>query len=178
MALAPVPPTPPPKAYIDTMVFIYHFKKHALTSKANNFFNDIEKGKYAGVTTTFTIAEYIGVIRKALTEARNRPPSSTDVSKLRKEIEKFISNMGIIYFDSDALVSPIYGKLFSSTEKVVENAKPFKNPRTNRWFLVNGADALHVTLAVRAGAELYATFDDDFRGVDNWIKPLMLFEVY
>jgi predicted nucleic acid-binding protein len=178
LASAPVPPTPPPKAYIDTMVFIYHFKKHGLTFKANKFFKDIEKGKYAGVTTTFTISECIGVMRKVLTEARDRPPSLTDVSKLRKEIEKFISEMGIIYFDADTLMSPIYGKLFSSTENVVENAKPFKNPRTNKWFLVGGADALHVTLAVRTGAELYATFDDDFRGVGNWIKPLMLFEVY
>jgi predicted nucleic acid-binding protein len=60
----------------------------------------------------------------------------------------------------------------------VENAKPFKSRRTNRWYLVNGADALHVILATRAGVALYATFDDDFRGVDSWVKPLMLFEVY
>jgi len=33
-------------------------------------------------------------------------------------------------------------------------------------------------LAVRTGADVYATFDDDFRGVNNWIKPLMLFEAY
>jgi len=176
--LAQVPTTPPPRAYIDTMVFIYHFMRHRLTPKANNFFKDIENGKYAGVTTSFTIAEYVGVMRKALTAVRNRPSTSTDVSKLRKEIEEFISNMGIIYFDADTLISPVYGKLFSSTENIVENAKHFKNPRSNKWYLVNGADALHVTLAVRAGADLYATFDDDFRGVDNWIKPLMLFEVY
>jgi predicted nucleic acid-binding protein len=173
-----VPPAPPPKTYIDTMVFIYHFMKHGLSSKASKFFKDIEKGKYAGVTTSFTITEYLGVMRKALTEARNKPPTSTDISKLRKEIEEFISDMGIIYFDADTFVSPIYGRLFSATENVVENARPFRNPRTNRWFLVNGADAMHVTLAVRAGADLYATFDDDFRGVDSWIKPLMLFEVY
>jgi len=168
----------PPKAYIDTMVFIYHFKKHGLTSKADNFFKDIESGKYAGVTTSFTIAEYLGVMRKALAEARNSPSTSADVARLRKEIEEFISDMGIVYFDADTLVSPGYGKLFSPTENIVENAKHFKNPRTSKWYLVNGADALHVTLAVRTGADVYATFDDDFRGVNNWIKPLMLFEAY
>jgi len=178
LASSPVPPTPPPKAYIDTMVFIYHFKKHRLSSKANNFFKDIEKGKYAGVTTSFTIAEYLGVMRRILTQAKDKPASPTDVSKLRKGIEKFINDMGIIYFDADKLVSPTYGKLFSSTETVVENAKPFKSPRNNRWYLVGGADALHVILAVRSEADLYATFDDDFRGVGSWIKPLMLFEVY
>lgn len=178
MTSSATPPIPPPKTYIDTMVFIYHFKKHNLTPKADKFFKDIEKGKYAGVTTSFTIAEYLGVMRKALTEARDGPTSPKDVLKMRKEIEKFISNMGIIYFDADALVSTIYGKLFSSAENVVENAKPFKSRRTNRWYLVNGADALHVILATRAGADLYATFDDDFRGVDSWVKPLMLFEVY
>ena len=120
--------TPPPKAYIDTMVFIYHFKKHGLTPKAYNFCKDIENGKYAGVTTSFTIAEYVGVMRKALTEARNSPSTPTDVSKLRKEIEEFISDMGIIYFDADTLISAVYGKLFSSTENIVENAKHFKNP--------------------------------------------------
>jgi predicted nucleic acid-binding protein len=170
--------TPPPKAYIDTMVFIYHFKKHGLTIKADNFFKDIESGKYAGVTTSFTIAEYIAVMREALTEARDSPSTSADVAMLRKEIEEFIGDMGIMYFDADTLASPGYGKLFSPTENIVENAKHFKNPRTNRWFLVNGADALHVTLALRAGADVYATFDDDFRGVSGWIKPLMLFEVY
>jgi predicted nucleic acid-binding protein len=169
---------PRPKAYIDTMVFIYHFKKHGLTPKANNFFKDIERGKYAGVTTSFTVTEYIGVMREALTEATDKPSTPTDISKLRREIEGFISDMGIIYFDADELVSSIYGGLFSSTENIVENAKHFKNPRTNKWFLVNGADALHVVLALRTGADLYATFDDDFRGVNNWIKPLMLFEVY
>jgi predicted nucleic acid-binding protein len=160
------------------MVFIYHFKKHGLTSKADNFFKDIENGKYAGVTTSFTIAEYLGVMREALAEARNSPSTSADVAMLRKEIEEFISDMGIILFDADTLASPAYGKLFSLTESIVENATHFKNPRNNRWFLVNGADALHVTFAVRAGADVYATFDDDFRGVSNWIKPLMLFEVY
>jgi len=79
-----VPHAPPPKTYIDTMVFIYHFMQHGLSSKANKFFQDIEKGKYAGVTTSFTITEYLGVMRKALTEARNKPPTSADVSKLRK----------------------------------------------------------------------------------------------
>jgi len=177
LAHPPVPPVPPPKAYIDTMVFIYHFKRHGLTSKADRFFKDIEKGAYAGVTTSFTITEYLGVMRKALTEARNRPLASNDVSRLRREIEKFISDMGIIYFDADTLISPIY-KLFSSTENIVENAQPFRSPRTNRWYLVNGADALHVVLATRAGADLFATFDDDFKGVSSWIKPLMLFEVY
>jgi len=172
------PAPSPPKAYIDTMVFIYHFKQHALTPKANNFFKDIEKGKYAGVTTSFTITEYIAVMRKALAEARNGPSTSTDVIKLRKQIEEFISNMGIVYFDADPLTSGVYGKFFSSVENVVENAKHFKNRRTNKWFVVNGADALQVVMAVRAGADFYATFDDDFRGVDSWIKPLMLFEVY
>lgn len=172
------PVTTPPKAYIDTMVFIYHFMSHRLSSKANGFFEDIQKGKYAGVATSFTITEYLGVMRKALTEARNKPPTSADISRLRKEIEKFISDMGIIYFDADKLVTPIYGRLFSSAENIVENATPFKNPRTNRWYLVNGADAMHVTLAVRAGVDVYATFDDDFRGVDSWVKPLMLFEEY
>lgn len=169
---------PPPKAYIDTMVFIYHFKSHFLTSKADGFFKDIEKGKYSGMTTSFTITEYLGTMMKLLTIARNSPATSKDLSRLRKEIETFISDMGIIYFDADTLAVPIYGKLFSSTENIVENAKAFKSPRNNKWYRVNGADALHVTLATRAGADLFATFDDDFRGVSSWLKPLMLFEVY
>lgn len=178
MGLPPTSPAPTRRAYIDTMVFIYHFKKHSLTPKADSFFRDIENGKYVGVATSFTVAEYLSVMRKALTEARDKPPTTMDTSRLRKEIEEFISSMGIEYFDADTLVSPIYGKLFSTTENIVENAKPLKNLRTLKWFLVNGADALHVTLATRTGADLYATFDDDFRGVDGWIRPLMLFEVY
>lgn len=178
MASTPASLVPPPRAYIDTMVFIYHFKRHGLTNKADKFFHDIESGKFAGVTTSFTITEYLGVMKKVLTEVRNRPLTSTDLAKLRNQIECFIDDMGIAYYDADALATPLLGKLFSSTENVVENAKPYRSRRNNKWYMVNGADALHVNLALRAGASLYATFDDDFRGVSSWIKPLMLYEVY
>lgn len=162
------------------MVFIYHLLSSSsakvLTSKAESFFKDIEKGKYIGIISTFTVAEYIGVIRKTLCDKRDRQVTEREILIMKQKIEEFILKMGITLYDADSLASRM--ALFSECERIVEDSDAFKGKRDRKWHCVKGADALHVAFALSVNAESIATFDDDFRGASNFINPIMLSEVY
>lgn len=162
------------------MVFVYHFLSSSrgqnLASKSNSFLEDIENGRYIGIITTFTIAEYLAVIRGVLCNKRDKQVSTGEILTVKAKFEQFITQMGIMLYDSDSLASK--KPIFSECENVVERSSAFKGRRDRKWHLVRGADALHVALALSVNAEAIATFDDDFRGVDGSISPLMISEVY
>jgi len=161
------------------MVFVYHFlysPHSSLASKANTFFKDLEKGNYIGTISSFTITEFLAVVKRILCNKRDKAVSENDVRVIRESLDKFIAQMGIALYDADTLVAGT--TVFSDCEDIVESAVPYKGKRNRKWHYVSGADALHVALAIAVKAELYATFDDDFRGVKEWINPFMLSEVY
>jgi len=162
------------------MVFVYHFlsspRNQRLTSKSNSFLRDIEKGKYIGIITTFTIAEYLGVIKGVLCNKRNKQVTAGEVIAIKSKFEQFITQMGITLYDSDSLASK--KPIFSECENVVERSTAFKGRHDRKWHHIRGADALHVAFALSVNAEAIATFDDDFKGIDGSISPLMLFEAY
>jgi predicted nucleic acid-binding protein len=169
-----------PKAvYIDTMVFIYHFlyfSKPNLARKAALFLKDIENGKYMGIVTSFTIAEYVAATRGLLCEKRNRQVSPKEVSAIKAKLEQFITQMGIMLYDSDTLATR--QAVFAESESMIERDVPSKGKYDGRWHYLKGADALHAAFATSVNAEAIATFDDDFRGVCGSVSPLMLSEVY
>ena len=162
------------------MIFVYHFLSSSrgknLASKSNSFLRDIENGKYIGIITTFTIAEYLGVIKGVLCNKRNKQVSVGEIMVIKARFEQFITQIGIMLYDSDSLASK--KPIFSECEDVVERSTAFKGRYDRKWHHVKGADALHVALALSVNAEAIATFDDDFRGIDGSISPLMLSEVY
>jgi|YelNatPaOPRAMG01_1025707.scaffolds.fasta_scaffold93021_2 predicted nucleic acid-binding protein len=162
------------------MVFVYHFlsslRNQHLTSKANRFLKDIENGKYIGIVTTFTIAEYLAVMKGILCEKRNKQLSTEEATIIKSKFEQFINQMGIMLYDSDSLASK--KQIFSECESVIERSIAFKGRQDRKWHYIKGADALHVALAISVNAEAIATFDDDFRGINGSISPLMLYEVY
>jgi predicted nucleic acid-binding protein len=162
------------------MVFVYHFlsssRSQNLASKSNSFLRDIENGKYIGIISTFTIAEYLGVIKGVLCNKRNRQVSVEEIRMIKASFEQFITQMGIMLYDSDSLASKKL--IFNECEDVVERSMAFKGRYDRKWHHVRGADALHVALALSVNAEVIATFDDDFRGIDGSISPLMISEVY
>jgi len=169
-----------PKAvYIDTMVFIYHFlrsSKGRLTHKAASFLRDVEKGKYVGIVTSFTVAEYLAVIRGLLCQKRNKQVSPSEISTIKLRLEQFINQMGIVLYDADVLAGG--HAVFAESESMIERDTPSKGKYDRRWHYLNGADALHVAFAASVNAEAIATFDDDFRGICGSVVPLMLSEVY
>lgn len=162
------------------MVFIYHFLSSSntryLTSKSDSFLKDIENGKYVGIITSFTIAEYLAVTKGVLCSKRNGQVSTGEITTIRAKFEQFINQMGIMLYDSDTVASK--NPVFSECENVVERSFAFKGRYDRKWHHVRGADALHVAFALSVNAEAIATFDDDFRGASGSINPLMLSEVY
>lgn len=162
------------------MIFVYHFlsssRTRSLTSKSDSFLKDIENGKYIGIITSFTVAEYLAVTKGVLCNKRNGQVSTGEIIKIKAKFEQFITQMGIVLYDSDSLAGK--NPIFSECENVVERSTAFKGRYDRKWHYVRGADALHVALALSVNAEAIATFDDDFRGASGSISSLMLPEVY
>ncbi len=162
------------------MIFVYHFlsssRTQYLSGKANSFLKDVEKGKYMGIVTSFTIAEYLAVIKGVLSNRRNGQVSPSEILIIKGKLEQFLSQMGIMLYDSDKLASR--NPIFSQCESVIERTTAFKGKRDRKWHHLRGADALHVALALSVKAEAIATFDDDFRGAVGIVNPIMLSEMY
>ena len=129
-----------------------------------------------GVATTFTIAEYLAVTKGVLCNKRNGQVTPAEMAKIKSQFELFLNQMGIILYDSDVLAKKT--SVFSNCESIVENSGSYKGKRDRKWHHLRGADALHVALALSVKAEAIATFDDDFRGINIPINPIMLSEVY
>lgn len=147
-----------------------------LTKKSKSFLKDIENQRYMGIITSFTVAEYLSVIKGVLCDKRNGNVSPSDISTVRAQLEQFISQMGIILYDADTVANR--NTVFSECENMVENSGVYKGKRDYKWHYLKGADALHLALAKSVNAEVIATFDDDFRGGGTTIAPLMLSEAY
>ncbi len=166
--------------YIDTMVLVYYFlsspRNETLTKKSKSFLKDIENQRYMGIITSFTIAEYLSVIKGVLCDKRNGNVLTSDISTVRERLEQFISQMGIILYDADTIANK--SAVFSECENMVERSGVYKGKYDCKWHYLKGADALHLALAKSVNAEAIATFDDDFRGGGTTISPLMLSEVY
>ncbi len=169
-----------PKAiYIDTMIFIYHFfysPSVFLSRKSSLFLKDIETGKYMGIVTTFTIAEYLAVTRGLLCKKRKKPVTSSDIQAVKAKLEQFINEMGIVLYDSDALATK--HAVFADCENMIERDVPSVGKYDGKWHYLKGADALHLAFANSVNAEAIATFDDDFKGVCGTVNPLLISEVY
>lgn len=129
-----------------------------------------------GIVTSFTVAEYLAVIKGVLCNKRNGPISPSEVMSIKAKLEQFLIQMGIMFYDSDVLASknPIFGEC----EDIIERSGAFKGKSDRKWHHLKGADALHLALALSVKAEAIVTFDDDFRGISTIINPIMLSEVY
>jgi predicted nucleic acid-binding protein len=161
------------------MIFVYYFfysPSVFLSRKSALFFKDIEKGKYIGIVTTFTIAEYLAVTRGLLCKKRNKKATSSEIRTVKAKLEQFINQMGIVLYDSDTLATKY--AVFADCENMIERDVPSLGRHDGKWHYLNGADALHLAFANSVNAEAIATFDDDFRGVSGTVNPLMIPEVY
>ncbi|MDH3657383.1 MAG: hypothetical protein OEM77_04520 [Nitrosopumilus sp.] len=87
---------PPIRVYLDTNTFVHYLIKNKppLGPKVESFFQDIESQKYLGVTTTFTISEYLGVVKEIVAEKENKSPNLEKIKKNRTSIERFYSSLG------------------------------------------------------------------------------------
>jgi len=161
------------------MIFVYHFLYSPtvfLSRKSALFLKDVEKGKYIGIVTTFTIAEYLAVTRGVLCKKKNTQVTSSEISAIKAKLEQFITQMGIVLYDSDSLATK--HAVFADCESMIERDVPSLGRHDGKWHYLKGADALHLAFANSVNAEAIATFDDDFRGVRGAVRPLIIPEVY
>lgn len=170
--------------YIDVMVFVYFLlspRYYGISQKSRAFFKDIQDGKYVGKVSTFSVMEYVGVAKAIISEQRKKEITHKETLAVKDTILQFIRDMGIELYDADELVvqqDMAKCSLFSESESLLENATPMLGRNDGKWHSLKGADSLHLVFALRTNAEYFATFDDDFRGVKNTVRTLMINEEY
>lgn len=141
---------------------------------------DIENGKLIGVASTFSVMEYMAVMKQFISKQLNRSITQTETKLMKDAFIEFISRMGIILFDSDTLILDASGScsFFTSCEYLIEKNQPMKGIRDSKWHTLNGADAIHALFAIKTNSTHLATFDDDFKGIDKEIAILDIEEKY
>ncbi len=163
------------------MVFVYYLTRREGTShsQATRFFRDVNNQKYKAVTTTFTRSEYISVLKAVLAETSGSPPSPTAMAMALDTFDRFVVSIGVEVQDSDRLVGTGFAPLFSECENVCMSSDPIRGTRDGNWRTVGGADALLIIFAERSKADVFATFDQGYKGMKRpALRPLMLPEIY
>jgi predicted nucleic acid-binding protein len=176
------------RAYIDTMLFVYHLarpRSDILHRLSLQFFEDVEKGTYEGVVTSFTQTEYTAVMQELLTQRIGTNLTDAQVSSVKREFDSFIEREGIELLDADDLSTELgRSEIFRWGKQVVDTCRCVMGRRDYKWRTIVGADAIHAVFANRAGADVLATFDEGFRALDGlassgWkLKPLIISEAY
>jgi predicted nucleic acid-binding protein len=147
--------------------------------QANKFILDIQSGKYTGITSTFTLAEYRGVIKRRISETFNAPVSIYQEESAIITLNHFIRTCGIGLVDADLIATGSTGNLrvFADTENTIKTSAPIASG--NQWKMIKSVDSLAVTIAIRIGADLFATFDEGFRGLGSSnITPFIVSDKY
>ena len=175
--------TPQKIAYIDVMLFIYYFTNSPgskLRNKALSFFQEIRTGKVMGVVTTFTINEFLAVMKKITSNNNKANPSQANISQWEGNFERFISALGITLYDADNLLMAQGSNcsFFLDCSQIIKDSDALLGSRDGLWHVLNGADSIHVLLAEKLNADLIVTNDDDFKGIKTRVRPCILMEAY
>lgn len=173
-------PRGPERVYVDTMVFVYHLwsRKPFLAAKTKLFFEDVDKGKYKAVTSTFTKTEFVGVLKLILSEAFGKTPTDQQLDEATNKLDEFLAKVGFEIFNSDDLVGTGFTPVFTDCHDVAAKADSTLGTHDNKWRSVGGCDALITVLAERSQTQWIATFDQGYKGIKRNVKPMILQEVY
>jgi predicted nucleic acid-binding protein len=173
--------------YIDTNVFAILLLPHPQSQdpcvkQAYRFIEDIESGKYTGITSSLTEMEYRGVVKRRLSEKKGCQVSTQEEDAAMYDFSNFIQELGIGVMDADIVAldrsaNTVQLRLFTLSANTVQNSSPcYIN---NQWKMIRSVDALTINIAVKTKADLFATFDRGFKGLSNsFITPLIISEVY
>jgi hypothetical protein len=97
------------------------------------------------------------------------------------DFTQFTQRLGIGLSDSDLIAiddSSSVG-IFKIADVTMQSSIPFYYSKRDQWKIIGGADAILINLAIRSGANMFATFDRGFKGLQNTnILPLIIPEVY
>lgn len=166
------------------MLFVYYFTnnpKSTLRNKALKFFQDIKDGQVMGIVTTFTLIEFIGVMKNISSENKKINPSKSDISRWETNFETFIGALGITLYDADNLLIAQGSSnctFFQDCSQIINDSDAILGKGDKKWHVLKGADSIHVLFAERLNADLIVTNDDDFKGIKTRVKPCILMEAY
>lgn len=170
------------RAYIDTMIWIYHLVDpgHPLERVCERFLRDLENQKVKGLVSTFVLHEVVDVTKRLLAQKRNREPSQSDLDAIQERVEREMARLGVDIHDADSLAVDNTGQsvVFGRAGQLINQSGSFRGSHDGKWRTVNGADAIHVALAERAAASHYATFDEGFRRLTANLSSVLLGDVY
>jgi predicted nucleic acid-binding protein len=177
----------PEVVYIDTMVFAFRLLPNPNYGKSANqstsFFDDLDAGRYRGITSTFTRIEYSGIVKRVVSYLKKREASPIEEQIALNDFQQFVDGLQIDLSDADTLAyHNLKSTLFYATAETLRTTKPFFHKEASerhQWKNIGGADALQINLAIRSGAKRFATFDRGFKGLNNpSITPLIIQEEY
>lgn len=174
-------PSPTDKVYIDTMVFVYFLASTGgfLYSRATRFMQAMQNQKFIGVMSTFTMTEFVGVMKEILAEVFKRPPTQQEMAKSIKQLDTVIDSYGITLYDADQLAVLQPSTMFREADSIVLTTDPHLGTLDKEWHSLGGADAINVDLAQRCGAQFIATFDQGFSCLKTTtVKPLVIPQVF
>jgi hypothetical protein len=95
------------------------------------------------------------------------------------DLISLIQTLGIGLVDADQITTDIFGrpKIFSAAGDIVRVSVPFYGK--DNWKMIKSVDSLTITIAILIGANLFATFDEGFKGLRNQhITPLIIQDAY
>jgi predicted nucleic acid-binding protein len=174
--------------YIDTNVFSYLLLPHKqsldpLVKQANRFADEIANGsRFIGVTSTFTQTEYRAVSKRRISEHKGSQITTQEEAYAMNDFGRTIDALGIAIVDADQVAPDISGvlSLFGACDVTIRRCNPV--PRNGgKWKVISSVDVLMLNLAIRMRADLFATFDDGFRGYnhsDSFIAPFIIPDEY
>jgi predicted nucleic acid-binding protein len=171
--------------YIDTNVFSFLLLPHKqsqdqFVKQANKFIDEIENGTYIGITSTLTEIEYRGTSKRIISEVKKGLVTAQEEESAMDDFDHFVDTLGIGLVDADQVAPEISGelRLFSLCGKTVRRSHPVHMAK-NQWKMIRSVDTLMINLAIRIRADLFATFDNGFKGYkDSLIAPLILSDEY
>jgi predicted nucleic acid-binding protein len=172
--------------YIDTNVFAILLLTHPnsqdpCVKQATNFIQDIVNGKYIGITSTLTTEiEFRAVAKRKISEKKERQVSIQEEQTAMQNLNNFIATRGIGLVNADVIAPDAYGRLriFAAAGDTVRMSKPIPANK-GKWKMIRSVDCLMINIAIRIGAELFATFDGGFREwINPRITPLIISDVY
>lgn len=181
----------PQLVYVDTSVLGFALLPHNKNSqhqvtyarRARAFLHDINIGRYRGIISTLTELEYLGAAKRLITMDANRPITKQEEDTAMKDLKKYTIQLGIGLGDSDVLAIDNLGNpnLVSNSKSIMVSSIPYYHPhgKDPGWKQIGGTDALTVNIAIQLNAQLIATFDRGFAGLNNpSIKPLIVQDRY
>jgi predicted nucleic acid-binding protein len=94
--------------YVDTNIFAILLLPHPQSKdqyvkQAKKFIEDIEGGKYTGITSTLTEMEYRGVAKRIISEKKKGQVSLQEEESAMDDFSHFIHQLGMGLIDADII---------------------------------------------------------------------------